>query len=82
MIQVDERIRVDYDKLLNQKKIPEYTYNFYRKWLRYYFDFCMKYQFHKNDQESLTAFIHKLDEKKQTVHQQKQNRLIYDALKL
>ena len=72
MIQVDERIRLNYDKLLKQQKIPEYTYNFYRKWLRYYLDFCPKYQFHKNDRESLTAFMHKLDEKKQIVRQQKQ----------
>ncbi len=30
MIQVDESIRIKYDKLLKQKNIPEYTYNFYQ----------------------------------------------------
>ncbi len=49
MIQVDESIRFMYDKLLKQKNIPEYTYNYYQKWLRYYFAYCMKYQFHENE---------------------------------
>jgi len=48
------------------KPIPHY-----RKWLRYYLDFCQKYGF-QSDTKSLPHFIKKLKEKKQTDLQQKQ----------
>jgi len=36
----------------------------YRKWLRYYLDFCQKYGFRQSDTKSLPHFIKKLKEKK------------------
>lgn len=42
------------------------------KWLRYYLDFCEKYQFSAGQPTSLLQFIRKLQEKKQTEAQQQQ----------
>jgi len=54
--------------LTTQKRVNPY----YRKWLRYYLDFCQKYGFIQSDTKSLPHFIKKLKEKKQTDLQQKQ----------
>ena len=40
--------------------------------MRYYLDFCKKYNFKQPDKKSLTPFIDKLKEKKQSKQQQKQ----------
>jgi hypothetical protein len=40
--------------------------------MRYYFDFCHKYHFQQGTNNSLSAFLKKLDEKKQSVQFQKQ----------
>ena len=42
----------------------------YQKWLRYYLDFCRKYNFPQTQCGSLTHFLVKLQEKKQTKTQQ------------
>ncbi len=44
----------------------------YQKWLRYYLDFCRKYNFSQTQRGSLTHFLMKLQEKKQTKAQQDQ----------
>ena len=44
----------------------------YQKWLRYYLDFCRKYNFPQTQRGSLTHFLMKLQEKKQTKAQQDQ----------
>ena len=44
----------------------------YKKWLQYYLDFCLNYHFSPIHQESLSHFMHKLQEKKQTKVQQEQ----------
>ena len=44
----------------------------YQKWLRYYLDFCRKYNFPQTQCGSLTHFLVKLQEKKQTKAQQDQ----------
>ncbi|MBW2166933.1 MAG: hypothetical protein JRG74_12815 [Deltaproteobacteria bacterium] len=44
----------------------------YQKWLRYYLDFCRKYNFLQTQCGSLTHFLVKLQEKKQTKAQQDQ----------
>ncbi len=38
----------------------------YQKWLRYYLDFCRKYNLLQTQCGSLTHFLVKLQEKKQT----------------
>ena len=44
----------------------------YKKWLRYYLDFCQKYHFPPIHKDSLPPLIRKLQEKKQTKVQQEQ----------
>ena len=46
--------------------------SYYRKWLKYYLDFCFKYHHDKSKKESLSYFIKKLKDKNQTEQQQKQ----------
>jgi len=72
MKEIPAEIRVLYDALLVQKKIPEKSRFYYTKWLRYYLDFCFKYGFNQSNKESLAYFIKKLKEKNQTEQQQKQ----------
>lgn len=72
MKEIPAEIRVLYDALLVQKKIPERSRFYYTKWLRYYLDFCFKYGFNQSNKESLAYFIKKLKEKNQTDQQQKQ----------
>jgi len=65
-------IKNPYDLLLNKKAIPKGVHFYYRKWLRYYLDFCEKYRFNKLNKETLDHFIKKLTDKKQTIQQQNQ----------
>jgi len=52
---------------------PHYSpCGYYKKWLRYYPDFCRKYDFGQSDRKSLTPFIDKLKEKKQTNNKSRQ----------
>ena len=44
----------------------------YLKWLRYYLDFCRKYEYDASVPESLPHFIQKLSQKRQNMAQQKQ----------
>ena len=61
-----------YNFLLVSKNIPEGYHAHYLKWLRYYLDFCNKYQFNESNPKSLPDFIGKLKEKRQSAAQQKQ----------
>ena len=72
MKQIPSEISALYDKHLNDKAIPKKDYFYYRKWLRYYLDFCFKYSHNKTNKESLNLFIGKLKEKKQNDQQLKQ----------
>ena len=58
------------DPLLVHKGIPKSEPYYFRKWLRYYLDFCKKYHFPESKPESLPHFIKKLQEKHQSSHQQ------------
>lgn len=44
----------------------------YRKWLRYYLDFCSKYYLNPTDRETPQQFMQKLNEKSQSADKQKQ----------
>ena len=72
MRQIPTQIQVPYDALLVEKAIPRESHGHYRKWLRYYLDFCLKYNFKQSNRESLSHFLKKLRGKKQTDQQQKQ----------
>ena len=65
-------IKTRFDALLVKKQIPAQRHNYYRKWLRYYLDFCRKYHHSALKEESLPLFIKKLQDKNQTQEQRKQ----------
>jgi len=58
--------------LLEKRAVPSIQHNFYKKWLRYYLDFCAKYRVPDSSSKSLTQFLAKLREKKKTDEQIKQ----------
>ncbi|MFH1769083.1 MAG: phage integrase N-terminal SAM-like domain-containing protein [Parcubacteria group bacterium] len=55
-----------------KRGVPLTSHFYYRKWLKYYLDFCFKYHHDKSKKESLSYFIKKLKDKNQTEQQQKQ----------
>jgi len=72
MLQIPPKIRAQFDIMLIEKNIPKSAHTDYRKWLRYYLNFCFKYHHEKSKKESLSHFIKKLKDKNQTEQQQKQ----------
>lgn len=72
MIQIDPQTIKKYKMVLINNHIPETDSHFYLKWLRYYLDFCHKYQFEKDNRASLPLFVEKLKSKGQNLGQQNQ----------
>lgn len=72
MIDVPHELRVLFDARLAGEPVPERLYPFYRKWLRYYWDFCRKYRHDPESRKSLAPFLEKLAEKKQSEQLRKQ----------
>ena len=61
-----------YCEFMGTSNVPKNEHYQYQKWLRYYHDFCYKYQFITADLDSLPYFIRKLHEKGQAMPQQEQ----------
>jgi integron integrase len=59
-------IQVKFNEYLKRKNIPESYHYFYNKWLRYYLDFCFKYNYDSKNNDSIKPFLNKLKQKKQT----------------
>jgi len=55
-----------YDAMLAQSKIAPHERNDYRKWFRYYLDYCHKYHHSPADKQSFSAFHEKLSSKNQS----------------
>ena len=72
MRQIPIRIKTAFEALLARKKVPKTSHFSYLKWLRYYLDFCLKYDYEKSNKESLFLFVKKLKEKSQNEEQRKQ----------
>ena len=72
MKQIPPEIGAHYQAHLNHKAIPEREFLNYKKWLRYYLDFCFKYNYNHLNEDSVKLFIEKLKEKGQNSQQQKQ----------
>ena len=77
MKSVPPEIKILYDAALITKSVTLPTHFHYRKWLRYYLDFCLKYHHEPVNKESLAPFIQKLKDKNQAEKQQKQ---VFDAI--
>ena len=63
---------MQFASLLVKRSVPSVQHSFYVKWLRYYLDFCAKYHYPDTSSRSLTGFLNKIREKKQTDSQVKQ----------
>jgi integron integrase len=72
MLQVPAQVVSRFQKLLFDKSIPKASHFHYQKWLRYYLDFCNKFQLSPANKQSLSQFTGKLAEKRQTPEQQQQ----------
>ena len=72
MLNIPSSLRPQFEAYLQEKAIPKNNQAVYQKWLRYYLDFCRKYNFPQTQCGSLTHFLVKLQEKKQTKAQQDQ----------
>jgi len=69
---ISKDILAKYDDILKQRNVPLAAHNDYRKWLRYFIDFCAKYQPPDSKSEQVKLFIEKLRSKKQPMEQQEQ----------
>ncbi len=77
MEKIPQQLLKQFDGQLIKNKILTENHHLFRKWLRYYIDFCCKYGHDSKSTESLPHFINKLRGKKQSKQQQKQ---AYDAI--
>ena len=65
-------LQTRFEGYLRDKGVPLRLHGEYKKWLRYYLDFCQKYRYPPGRNGSLPPFLRKLQEKKQTDEQRKQ----------
>ena len=72
MLQIPQDINNKFNLLLDNREIPKSEHYSFGKWLRYYFDFCKKYNHSESKEESLSHFVKKLQAKHQSSNQQKQ----------
>jgi hypothetical protein len=72
MLPIPAALQASFEAYLRAGKIPETAHAYYKKWLRFYLDFCRKYRAAPSRRESLPLFLQKLQEKKQAEWQQQQ----------
>jgi len=49
--------------LMRNRAVPTGLHPLYKKWLRFYLDYCQKYRFSETERKSLDHFLRKLQEK-------------------
>lgn len=69
---LSNQLAIQFDALLKASGLPANSHQNYKKWLRFYLDFCDKYNLNQESNDSLPSFIKKLREKKQNKEQQGQ----------
>ncbi|MBU4321364.1 MAG: integron integrase [Nitrospinae bacterium] len=72
MRDIPSNILKQFSDVLKTRSVPSSLHSFYLKWLCYYLDYCSKYGIPNSSSKSLTQFLQKLRDKKQTEAQQKQ----------
>ena len=75
MIALPSEIFDPFDQLLRSKLLQSNVRFVYTKWLRFYWDFCQKYQHNPLYANSLPLFLKKLQEKQQSAQQQQEAHL-------
>jgi len=69
MLATPENVLARYNAVLQQRAVHETVHIHYRKWLRYFLDFCEKHSPPASKSEQVHLFIEKLKSKKQTPQQ-------------
>ena len=69
MLFIPNAVFTGYVAHLNKREIPVDRFTEYKKWLRYYLDFCDKYPAPYVKSERVRLFCDKLKSKKQTEEQ-------------
>lgn len=72
MIQIPDGLQAKYDAWLATAGVPAGQRRLYRKWLRFYLDFCKRYGHAYAEATSLEPFLAKLASKRQTQAQRSQ----------
>ena len=72
MINIPRDILTRFQAMLVKRVVPTAQHSYYKKWLRFYLDFCFKYEMKDSNKESLWQFIAELRKKNQTSDQQEQ----------
>ena len=72
MLKLPTTLIHQFDILLLNNAIPDKDRGFYKKWLRFYWDFCHKYQHDAFHLKSLPLFLQKLQNKNQSEEQRHQ----------
>jgi hypothetical protein len=84
MLPIPQELQAQFEEHLAKRLIPNRLHGVYKKWPRYYLDFCQKYRLPPTYTQSLPRFIQKLQEKKQANAQQEKATnaitLYYDTL--
>lgn len=66
MFVLPDKVTAAYNSFMAHQQIPASQQNYFRKWLRYYIDFCRKYKMSYVAHSSLNSFRNKLREKQQS----------------
>ena len=72
MLLIPNAVFIEYDAYLKTRNIPLARFTEYRKWLRYYLDFCDKYPVPESKAVRVRLFCEKLKDKKQPDKQREQ----------
>ena len=72
MLQIPSSIIRLFTAFISQRGVPSEHLGYHLKWVRYYLDFCHKYNFEQGTEVSLSAFKKKLEDKKQSPQLYKQ----------
>jgi len=72
MISIPKQINHFFADVLIREAVPKTEQGYYKKWFRYYWDFCHKYSHDPNSKNSLQFFLNKLKDKHQSEQQCKQ----------
>ena len=66
MLNIPVEISRPFDELMNTNKLHASVRGYFKKWLRFYLDFCFKYEFDPENNASLPPFMEKLTSKGQS----------------
>jgi len=72
MLPIPDAILKRFDTILEKRDVAPAPRADFKKWLRYFLDFCAKYPPPAARSDQVRLFIDKLREKRQTLDQQKQ----------